>query len=60
KASKNTVAKSTSKKGKKNSKSTEPGTTSKMGLKGHENSTKVDNGDSMSLELVLNAKICLT
>ncbi|KAG2079133.1 hypothetical protein BDR04DRAFT_1086227 [Suillus decipiens] len=59
KASKNTAAKSTNEKGKKNSKSTEPGTTSKRGLKGHENSTKADNGDSVSLEPVLNAKICL-
>ncbi|KAG2070791.1 hypothetical protein BDR04DRAFT_1099553 [Suillus decipiens] len=57
KASKNTAAKSTSEKG-KDSKSTEP-YASKRGLKGHENSTKADDGDSVSLELVLNAKICL-
>ncbi|KAG2067397.1 hypothetical protein BDR04DRAFT_1105152, partial [Suillus decipiens] len=59
KASKNTAAKSTCEEGKKNSKSTEPGTASKTGLKGHENSTKADDGDSVNLEPVSNAKICL-
>ncbi|KAG1736445.1 uncharacterized protein EDB91DRAFT_1083406 [Suillus paluster] len=47
KASKNTPAKSTSE-GKKNSKITETG--SKRGLKGHENSTREEDGDAVSLE----------
>ncbi|KAG2362798.1 hypothetical protein BDR07DRAFT_1484397 [Suillus spraguei] len=51
KASKNTAAKSASEKGKKNSKSTEPGTASKRGLKGHENSAKADDDDSVPPEI---------